>query len=105
MGQVVIAAGAGSIGVTQTTGSHRRHRVVVYGRLERKGCVTNLEWLRSHPRSENLEVLAGDLRLPTPALEREVEVSEASFHMAAQVAVTSSVTDSVADVEVNAMGT
>jgi CDP-paratose 2-epimerase len=60
--------------------------------------------LRRHPNAQNLEVLIGDIRLPTRALQQAVEASDALFHMAGQVAVTTSVKDPVQDFEVNALG-
>lgn len=81
------------------------HRVTIYDTLARAGAVENLEWLREHPRAENLEVIVGDIRLPPPSLEEAIENSDAVFHMAGQVAVTTSLEDPVSDFEVNALGT
>jgi CDP-paratose 2-epimerase len=104
--QVIITGGAGFIGSNLT--SHYLDKgcsVVIYDSLERKGCLTNLEWLRHHPKAHNLEVLVGDIRLPTSALQQAIEASDALFHTAGQVAVTTSVKDPVHDFEVNACGT
>jgi CDP-paratose 2-epimerase len=106
MKQVTITGGAGFIGSNLT--SHyldKGCRVVIYDSLERKGCLTNLEWLGHHPKAHNLEVLIGDIRLPTPGLQQAIEKSDALFHTAGQVAVTTSVKDPVHDFEVNACGT
>jgi CDP-paratose 2-epimerase len=106
MKQVTITGGAGFIGANLS--SHyldKGCRVVIYDSLERKGCLTNLEWLRGHPKAQNLEALIGDLRLPTHALQEAIEASDALFHLAGQVAVTTSVTDPLHDFEVNALGT
>jgi CDP-paratose 2-epimerase len=102
----MVTGGAGFIGVN--VASHwldLGYRVIVYDTLEHISGAENLEWLRNHPRSDNLNVLVGDVRSPTAALEQEIESSEALFHMAAQVAVTSSVLDPVTDFEINAVGT
>jgi CDP-paratose 2-epimerase len=105
MKQVIITGGAGFIGTNLS--AHyldKGCRVVIYDSLERKGCLTNVEWLRNHPKAQNLEVLIGDIRLPTRALQQAIEASDALFHMAGQVAVTTSVKDPVQDFEVNALG-
>lgn len=104
--QVLITGGAGFIGANLA-----RHyldqgcRVVIYDTLGRNGCIDNLAWLRSHRHSDNVSVLVGDIRSPTRALQKEIENSDAVFHMAGQVAVTTSVVDPVFDFQVNAQGT
>jgi CDP-paratose 2-epimerase len=50
-------------------------------------------------------VIYGDVRFPGRALSALVEESEVVFHLAAQVAVTTSVTEPRHDFEVNALGT
>lgn len=79
--------------------------MVIYDTLGRDGSVQNVQWLRDHPRAENLEVIVGDVRLPTTSLEEAVETSDVILHMAAQVAVTTSVEDPISDFQVNALGT
>lgn len=103
---VIITGGAGFIGANLA--HHyldQGDRVVVYDTLARKGCRENLDWLQQHPEAHNLEILVGDVRLPTRALQSAIERADAVFHMAAQVAVTTSVVDPVHDFEVNALGT
>ena len=105
MKQITITGGAGFIGSNVSSYYlDKGCRVVIYDSLERKGCLTNVEWLRRHPNAQNLEVLIGDIRLPTRALQQAIEASDALFHMAGQVAVTTSVKDPVQDFEVNALG-
>lgn len=102
----MVTGGAGFIGANLA-----RHyldsgcRVVIYDTLERRGCVHNIQWLRKHPRSDNLEVLVGDVRFPSAKFKQQVEATDALFHMAGQVAVTTSVSDPVLDFEVNTVGT
>lgn len=106
MRKVVITGGAGFIGANLARhGLEMGDRVIVYDSLGRKGGIENLAWLREHPRSESLEVLVGDVRLPTRELERAIQDAQIVFHMAGQVAVTTSVADPVTDFEVNALGT
>jgi CDP-paratose 2-epimerase len=107
MRQVTIVGGAGFIGANLARHClERGDRVVLYDTLGRNGCVENLLWIRSHPKAQgNLRLIVGDVRLPTNDLREEIERSDVLFHMAAQVAVTTSVTDPALDFEVNALGT
>lgn len=106
MRNVIITGGAGFIGANLA-----RHcldagdRVVIYDTLAREGCIENMAWLREHPEAGNLRLLVGDVRMPTRELEREIGEAQALFHMAGQVAVTTSVVDPITDFEVNALGT
>jgi CDP-paratose 2-epimerase len=66
--------------------------------------VHNLEWLRSLNGDKRLEFVEGDVRDAHAVRQAAREASEI-YHLAAQVAVTSSVLDPVHDFEVNARGT
>ena len=106
MKQITVTGGAGFIG--SNLAHHylsEGHRVVIYDTLERNGSFENVRWLQSHSNSESFKLLVGDVRLPTRQLREEIERSDAVFHFAAQVAVTTSVADPVHDFEVNALGT
>ncbi len=101
---VLVTGGAGFIGCNLVDSLMRQggHRVRVFDNLSRRGAERNLEWLRSrHPA---LEVLQGDVR---DAAAVRVAAAEADliYHLAAQVAVTTSVEDPTTDFEVNAKGT
>jgi CDP-paratose 2-epimerase len=103
--RVIITGGAGFTGANMA--SHyleKGHEVVVFDNLSRVGGLENLEWLQRHPRAENLNILIGDVRFPPSELAGQVESSDAIFHFAAQVAVTTSVIDPRLDFEVNALG-
>jgi CDP-paratose 2-epimerase len=106
MQQFTITGGAGFIGANLA--KHyldKGCRVVIFDSLERKGGITNLEWLRGHANACNLDILVGDIRLPSRGMQEAIEHSDAFFHLAGQVAVTTSVTDPLHDFEVNALGT
>ena len=79
--------------------------VVGIDNLSRRGASENLEWLRS--RSSAFEFMWADIRQPNDV--RRVFASHpdvhAILHLAAQVAVTTSVVDPRLDFEVNALGT
>lgn len=102
--RVVVTGGAGFIG---TNLAHRLasegHAVLVYDDLSRPGVETNLRWLQStHPYDVGVELgCVTDAR----RLRRVVRNADAVFHLAAQVAVTTSVDDPEADFEVNLRGT
>lgn len=106
MKQVVITGGAGFIG--SNLANHFLaigHRVVIFDSLQRNGCIENVDWLQKNNNSRNLQILIGDVRLPTHGFQDAVENADAVFHMAGQVAVTTSVSDPVLDFEINALGT
>jgi CDP-paratose 2-epimerase len=106
MKSVIITGGAGFVGVNVAHYFlNKGCRVVIFDNLSRKGCTENLRWLKKTPHSQYLRVLAGDVRSPTSALLGEIEQSDVLFHLAAQVAVTTSVLDPRLDFEVNAQGT
>ena len=106
MKSVIITGGAGFVGVNVASHFLKKGcRVVIFDNLSRKGGTENLRWLKHHPNARCLHVLAGDVRSPTSALMAEIERSDALYHLAAQVAVTTSVRDPRLDFEVNAEGT
>jgi CDP-paratose 2-epimerase len=78
-------------------------RVTVLDDLSRAGVDRNLRWLqRTH--GDRLRVEVGDVRDPA-LVRRAVADVDQVFHFAAQVAVTTSVTDPVHDFDVNLRGT
>ncbi|MCW5979484.1 MAG: NAD-dependent epimerase/dehydratase family protein [Bryobacteraceae bacterium] len=99
----LITGGAGFIG---TNLAHRLmrlgRRVILLDNLSRAGVRQNLEWLRAtHPGRFRMEV--ADVR-DRAALRRCVREADFVFHFAAQVAVTSSLSNPVLDFEINAAG-
>ena len=103
---VLITGGAGFIGsnLTERLLSEADTRVRIFDSLARAGVARNVEWLRSLPQSGRLQVIEGDVR-DTSAVRRAVEGVSEIYHLAAQVAVTTSVQDPATDFEVNAVGT
>jgi CDP-paratose 2-epimerase len=100
----LITGGAGFVGTNLAARLlSSGERVVVLDDLSRPGVERNLQWLRAtHP--DRLQVVEGDVR---DADDVRVAAREADrvFHFAAQVAVTTSVTDPVHDYSVNLGGT
>lgn len=77
--------------------------VVVFDNLSRPGVERNLSWLSGrHP--QRLHFVPGDLRDPA-AVKAAVTEAGSVVHLAAQVAVTSSLVDPLDDFAVNAQGT
>lgn len=101
---VLITGGAGFVGTNLADRLAREgRRVIVLDDLSRPGVERNLAWLRAMHGDRILPELA-DIR-DGERLGRAVARSAAVFHLAAQVAVTTSLRDPVHDFEVNAGGT
>jgi CDP-paratose 2-epimerase len=101
---VLITGGAGFIG---SNIAHRLlsdgHPVLLFDNLSRPGAEQNLRWLRErHGRLLRVEV--ADVR-DRAAVQRAVAAARQVVHLAAQVAVTTSLADPLLDFGVNALGT
>jgi CDP-paratose 2-epimerase len=101
--RALITGGAGFIGCNLARHlTSRGHTVRVLDSLARSGSERNLAWLRDTLGA--LDFVQADTR-DAAAVETAAAGCDAIFHFAAQVAVTSSVTDPLHDFEVNARGT
>ena len=100
----LITGGAGFIGTNLAERLLRTgKRVLIFDNLSRRGSEANLAWLSAR-YGGSLEFQHGDVR-DYLAVEQAVRRSHTIFHLAAQVAVTSSLTDPRFDFDVNAGGT
>ncbi|WP_135467342.1 SDR family NAD(P)-dependent oxidoreductase [Crenalkalicoccus roseus] len=101
---VLVTGGAGFIGANLADRlATEGHDVLVYDALARTGVEANLEWLRQrHPR--RISAMIADVR-DEAALAEAAADAQAVFHLAAQVAVTTSLLDPYADFQVNLKGT
>ncbi len=100
--KILITGGAGFIGCNWAARLMREgHDVTVFDNLSRKGTPANLEWLRSQGE---LNFIRGDVR-DAAALTEAAKGHHAIYHLAAQVAVTTSVLNPREDFEINALGT
>jgi nucleoside-diphosphate-sugar epimerase len=100
--KVLITGGAGFIGCNWAARLMRSgHDVTVYDNLSRKGTASNLAWLRSQGE---LNFTQGDVR-DAAAIASALKGHDAVYHLAAQVAVTTSVINPREDFEINALGT
>src|ERR1700722_16389928 len=103
--KTIITGGAGFIGSNAASRYLRRgHHVVVVDNLCREGVQKNLEWLK--PQG-SLEFVRLDVRqgAELTQLFRKHRAPDQVLHLAAQVAVTTSVIDPREDFEINALGT
>jgi CDP-paratose 2-epimerase len=105
MHRYLITGGAGFIG--SNVADHylsSGYSVTILDDFSRPGSERNLAWLRSR-HGDACEVIRADIRVASPALSKAAANADVVFHLAAQVAVTTSVTDPRHDFEVNALGT
>src|SRR4051794_11066425 len=100
----LITGGSGFIG------TNLAHRILTAGKpvlivdnLSRPGVERNIQWLRQ-THGDRAQIEVADVRDPN-ILRKAVERASQIFHFAAQVAVTTSLTNAVHDFEVNARGT
>jgi CDP-paratose 2-epimerase len=101
---VLITGGCGFIGCNladqlATDGAD----VLVLDNLVRAGVRENAQWLKSR-HGERVRITICDIRDPIPVIDA-VRDASAVLHLAAQVAVTSSVENPLDDFEINARGT
>ncbi|RAK52813.1 SDR family NAD(P)-dependent oxidoreductase [Phenylobacterium deserti] len=102
-GPVLVTGGAGFIGCNIADRlAADGHEVIVYDALTREGVERNLSWLKSRHGAQITHV-AADIR-DARAVDEAVREAQAVFHMAAQVAVTTSLVDPIEDFEVNILG-
>lgn len=102
---MLITGGAGFIGVNAA--DHflgQGWEVTIFDNFSRKGTDINLAFLEGKYQS-GLEVVRGDIRTDQDTLNFLCNDADVVLHLAAQVAVTTSVTDPREDFEINAFGT
>lgn len=104
MTKVFITGGAGFIGCNYAAHLLQAgHDVTLFDNLSRRGATKNLEWLQERFHG-GFEFVRADVR-DADAVLVAVDGKDAVIHLAAQVAVTSSVTDPREDFDINALGT
>src|ERR1700694_5042293 len=102
--RMLITGGAGFIGCNAARFFGARNwNITVLDNLSRSGTEKNIQWLRDAVTFDFAQV---DIR-EQAALDRVIAAAhfDAVLHLAAQVAVTTSVTDPRTDFAVNALGT
>ena len=102
---ILVTGGAGFIGTNLAHSLLRDgYHVTIFDMLSRPGSEYNLAWLRKQHPNGQLCFVQGDVRdfETVKAAARDAGVI---YHLAGQVAVTSSVNDPRVDFEINALGT
>lgn len=102
--RALITGGIGFIGTNLSDRLLREgHDVILFDNISRLGVRQNLDCLRVK-HGDRLHFVEGDVRDPD-AVERAMRGAEIVFHLAAQVAVTTSVVNPQEDFSINAHGT
>ncbi|HMP73370.1 MAG TPA: GDP-mannose 4,6-dehydratase [Kiritimatiellia bacterium] len=102
---VFITGGAGFIGCNLARHHLQRgDQVVVFDNLSRQGTPSNLRWLQGDIGG-SLTCIHGDIRDDAALLEALPSDADRVYHLAGQVAVTTSVIRPREDFEINALGT
>jgi CDP-paratose 2-epimerase len=103
---VLLIGGAGFIGINAASYYlSKGYKVNIFDNFSRKGSKDNLKWLKEEFGSKNINVVTGDVRHDSNKLQKLVKGVSIVLHLAAQVAVTTSVENPREDFEINALGT
>jgi len=101
----LVTGGAGFIGSNYVHRLLKRgETVTVFDNLSRRGAEANLDWLQKEFGTDAFRFVRGDVRNAGLLNAMAVDV-DAIIHLAAQVAVTTSVEQPREDIEINIMGT
>lgn len=103
--KILITGGAGFIGSNLADCLiGQGHQVTLFDNLSRSGCKTNVEWLSKKYGRDQFSLIVEDIT-NFDALLRASEGVDRVYHLAGQVAVTTSVQDPRKDFVDNALGT
>lgn len=104
--KIFISGGAGFIGSNVAKFHYDKNDdVLVFDNLSRKGTDLNIDWLRTNCKGKGqFKFVNGDIR-DLSKVKKYIKNSDIIYHLAAQVAVTTSLLDPVIDFEINARGT
>jgi CDP-paratose 2-epimerase len=101
----LVTGGAGFIGSNYVSRLlERGENVTIYDNLSRAGAARNLAWLQEKFGEKAFRLIVGDVR-EADLLADSAHEADVIIHLAAQVAVTTSVTEPRPDFEINALGT
>ncbi len=104
MARALVTGGCGFIGSNLVNRLLARGEdVVAFDNLSRRGSEKNAAWLESL-HGDKFKLMRGDIR-DAEAIKNAARDADVIYHLAAQVAVTTSVTDPRTDFDINALGT
>lgn len=104
MTRILVTGGCGFIGANLMDRLlSRGEQAVAFDNLSRRGAIKNSEWLQEK-HGARFELIRGDVR-DIGATQDAAQGADVIYHLAAQVAVTTSVLDPRKDFEINALGT
>lgn len=103
--KILITGGAGFIGINAASYYLKKgYEVTIFDNFSRKGSRDNIFSLQSEINKKDLIIIEGSL-LDRKKIEDLISKADIVLHLAAQVAVTSSVINPRLDFEINALGT
>ena len=103
--EYLITGGAGFIGSNYVDRLlQRKAKVTIFDNLSRVGAHINLEWLKAKHGEKSFQLVIGDVR-DAKLVNEVARQADVIVHLAAQVAVTTSVMQPRDDFEINAQGT
>jgi CDP-paratose 2-epimerase len=103
--KVLVTGGAGFIGSNLVNDLlNDNYHVTIFDSMMRRGSEQNASWLRKQHPDGKLHLIREDVR-NFPAVRAAIEDVDVIYHLAAQVAVTTSVEDPRTDFDINAVGT
>lgn len=103
--RITITGGAGFIGSNLANRLLAQgHQVTIFDNLSRSGGAQNLDWLAAEHGDGAFQLVQGELA-DFSAVQRACAGAQRIYHLAGQVAVTTSVTNPRQDFESNALGT
>ena len=104
-GKTLITGGAGFIGSNYADRCIARgDQIVIFDNLSRNGSKLNLEWLQQKHGKDSFKLIIGDV-CHADEIKAAAKDAQRIVHLAAQVAVTTSVTDPRNDFQINSLGT
>ncbi len=103
--RILVTGGAGFIGSNLVNRLLREgHEITILDNLSRSGCEQNLTWLQETYGSNSFRLIKADL-IDFDSVLQAAKGAERVYHLAGQVAVTTSVRNPRKDFEDNALGT
>jgi CDP-paratose 2-epimerase len=102
---IFITGGAGFIGSNLANRLiSEGHQITIFDNLSRSGCEANIAWLLETHGQDAIQFIKADLT-DFDALKRAATGAQRIYHLAGQVAVTTSIVNPRQDFEANALGT